>query len=54
MSLTGDPDRPPMKAGVGTADLMCGMYVAVGIQAAVHARQTLGRWPPFSGCTGSR
>jgi crotonobetainyl-CoA:carnitine CoA-transferase CaiB-like acyl-CoA transferase len=43
MSLTGDPDGPPTKAGVGIADLMCGMYAAVGILAAVHARQTSGR-----------
>jgi crotonobetainyl-CoA:carnitine CoA-transferase CaiB-like acyl-CoA transferase len=38
MSLTGDPDGPPMKAGVGIADLICGMYAAVGILAAVQAR----------------
>jgi crotonobetainyl-CoA:carnitine CoA-transferase CaiB-like acyl-CoA transferase len=43
MSLTGDPDGPPMKAGVGIADLLCGIYAAVGILAAVHARQTSGR-----------
>jgi len=43
MSLTGDPDGPPLKAGVGIADLMCGMYAAVGVLAAVHARQTSGR-----------
>jgi crotonobetainyl-CoA:carnitine CoA-transferase CaiB-like acyl-CoA transferase len=43
MSLTGEPNGPPMKAGVGIADLMCGMYAAVGILAAVHARQASGR-----------
>ena len=43
MSLTGDPDGPPMKAGVGIADLMCGMYAAVGILAAVQARHATGR-----------
>jgi crotonobetainyl-CoA:carnitine CoA-transferase CaiB-like acyl-CoA transferase len=42
MSLTGSPDGPPMKAGVGIADLICGMYAAVGILAAVTARQTTG------------
>ena len=42
MSLTGEADGPPMKAGVGIADLMCGMYAAVGILAAVTARQTTG------------
>ncbi|MBL9045885.1 MAG: CoA transferase [Tabrizicola sp.] len=43
MSLTGDPYGPPMKAGVGIADLMCGMYAAVGILAAVQARHATGR-----------
>jgi crotonobetainyl-CoA:carnitine CoA-transferase CaiB-like acyl-CoA transferase len=42
MSLTGEPDRAPMKAGVGIADLMCGMYAAVGILAAVQARHSSG------------
>lgn len=43
MSLTGDPGGPPMKAGVGIADLMCGMYAAVGILAAVQARHGSGQ-----------
>jgi crotonobetainyl-CoA:carnitine CoA-transferase CaiB-like acyl-CoA transferase len=43
MSLTGLLDGPPMKAGVGIADLMCGMYAAVGILAAVTARHASGR-----------
>lgn len=43
MSLTGAADGPPMKAGVGIADLMCGMYAAVGILAAITARQTTGQ-----------
>jgi crotonobetainyl-CoA:carnitine CoA-transferase CaiB-like acyl-CoA transferase len=43
MSLTGDPDGPPTKAGVGIADLMCGMYAALGILAAVQARHATGR-----------
>jgi crotonobetainyl-CoA:carnitine CoA-transferase CaiB-like acyl-CoA transferase len=43
MSLTGAVDGPPMKAGIGIADLMCGMYAAVGVLAAVHARQATGR-----------
>jgi crotonobetainyl-CoA:carnitine CoA-transferase CaiB-like acyl-CoA transferase len=42
MSLTGLPDGPPMKAGVGIADLLCGMYAAVGILAAVQARHMSG------------
>ncbi len=43
MSLTGDPDGPPMKAGVGIADLICGMYAVAGILAAVEARHSSGR-----------
>jgi crotonobetainyl-CoA:carnitine CoA-transferase CaiB-like acyl-CoA transferase len=43
MSLTGTPDGPPLKAGVGIADLMCGMYAVVGILAAVQARHGSGR-----------
>lgn len=42
MSLTGMADGPPLKAGVGIADLMCGMYAAVGILAAVAARHASG------------
>jgi len=42
MSLTGEAEGPPMKAGVGIADVLCGMYAAVGILAAVHARHSTG------------
>ena len=37
-SLTGDPDGPPMKVGVGIADVMCGMYATIGILAALRHR----------------
>jgi crotonobetainyl-CoA:carnitine CoA-transferase CaiB-like acyl-CoA transferase len=39
MSITGEPDRPPMKVGVGIADVMCGMYATVAILAALHHRE---------------
>jgi crotonobetainyl-CoA:carnitine CoA-transferase CaiB-like acyl-CoA transferase len=42
MSLTGDPDGAPMKVGVGIADVMCGMYAAVGILAALRHRDLTG------------
>ena len=42
MSLTGDPDGPPMKVGVGIADVMCGMYAAIGILAALRHRDATG------------
>ncbi|MFT6932466.1 MAG: crotonobetainyl-CoA:carnitine CoA-transferase CaiB-like acyl-CoA transferase, partial [Paracoccaceae bacterium] len=42
MSLTGEPDGVPMKTGVGIADVMCGMYAAVGILAALRHRDRTG------------
>ncbi|QBY02723.1 CoA transferase [Rhodophyticola sp. CCM32] len=42
MSLTGEPDGQPMKAGVGIADVMCGMYACVGILAALRHRDATG------------
>jgi len=42
MSITGAPDGPPTKVGVGIADVMCGMYAAVGILAALRHRDTTG------------
>ncbi len=42
MSLTGAPDGPPMKVGVGIADVMCGMYATIGILAALRHRDQTG------------
>ncbi len=42
MSLTGDPDGPPTKVGVGIADVMCGMYATIGILAALRHRDRTG------------
>ncbi len=42
MSLTGAPEGPPMKVGVGVADVMCGMYAAVGILSALRHRDQTG------------
>ncbi len=42
MSLTGDPAGMPMKVGVGIADVMCGMYAAIGILAALRHRDRTG------------
>ena len=39
MSVTGDPDGEPMKAGVPIADLMAGMYATVAICAALRSRE---------------
>ena len=42
MSLTGEPEREPVKVGVGIADLMCGMYAATAILAAIRHRDRHG------------
>lgn len=43
MSITGEPDGPPMKVGVGIADVMCGMYASIGILAALRHRDQTGQ-----------
>jgi len=43
MSVTGEPDRPPMKVGVGIADIMCGMYATVAVLAALRHRDQTGQ-----------
>ena len=42
MSLTGAPEGPPSKVGVGIADVMCGMYATVAILAALRHRDATG------------
>lgn len=42
MSITGAADGEPMKVGVGIADVMCGMYAAVAILAALRHRDLTG------------
>lgn len=42
MSLTGEPEGEPMKVGVGIADVMTGMYAAVGILSALRHRDRTG------------
>jgi crotonobetainyl-CoA:carnitine CoA-transferase CaiB-like acyl-CoA transferase len=43
ISVTGEPGRRGVRAGVSIADITAGMYAAFGILAALHARQTTGR-----------
>ena len=43
MSVTGEPDGSPMKVGVGIADVMCGMYAAISILAAIRHREQGGK-----------
>jgi crotonobetainyl-CoA:carnitine CoA-transferase CaiB-like acyl-CoA transferase len=43
MSLTGEPDGAPQKAGIAYADIFTGVYTAVAILAALRQRDTTGR-----------
>ena len=38
MSLTGDPDGPPYRAGISVFDVMAGLHATIGILAALHHR----------------
>jgi formyl-CoA transferase len=42
MSITGTPDGTPVKCGLPVGDLGAGMFCALGIVSAVHARQRTG------------
>lgn len=39
MSVTGEPNGAPMKAGVALSDILTGLNAAIGILAALHARE---------------
>jgi crotonobetainyl-CoA:carnitine CoA-transferase CaiB-like acyl-CoA transferase len=43
MSFTGEPDGGPMRYPIAIADMTCGMYAAMGILAALFAREKTGR-----------
>lgn len=43
MSITGEPDRPPAKAGMSIADLSTGLFAVYGILTALMAREKTGR-----------
>jgi crotonobetainyl-CoA:carnitine CoA-transferase CaiB-like acyl-CoA transferase len=42
MSVTGEPDGRPLKAGTAVVDLVCGLLAANGIQAALVERASTG------------
>ena len=42
MSITGEAAGEPMKVGVGVADVVCGLYAATGILAALRHRDATG------------
>lgn len=43
MSLTGEPDGPPVRSGIPLGDIAAGMYGVIGILAAVSEREHSGR-----------
>ncbi|SPF79723.1 CaiB/BaiF CoA transferase family protein [Pseudoprimorskyibacter insulae] len=43
MSITGDPDGQPQRAGVAITDLFTGLYSVTGILAALHQRSQTGK-----------
>jgi crotonobetainyl-CoA:carnitine CoA-transferase CaiB-like acyl-CoA transferase len=43
MSVTGEPDGPPLKVGVALVDVVAGLFAAVGILAALEHRHRSGR-----------
>ncbi len=42
MSITGDPEGPPAKVGVPLCDLVCGIYTALAVTAALREREASG------------
>ena len=42
MDLTGEPDGDPQKVGVAISDITAGLYAAIGILAALRARDASG------------
>ncbi|GAA3350807.1 CaiB/BaiF CoA-transferase family protein [Amorphoplanes nipponensis] len=42
MSLTGDPDGSPYRAGISVFDVMAGLHASIGILAALHHRDATG------------
>ncbi|WBB67904.1 CoA transferase [Micromonospora sp. WMMD812] len=43
MSLTGDPDGSPYRAGISVFDVMAGLHASIGILAALHHRGETGQ-----------
>jgi crotonobetainyl-CoA:carnitine CoA-transferase CaiB-like acyl-CoA transferase len=50
MSLTGEPDRAPMKSGPAVADIQTGLYATIGILAALRERDQSGKGQHIDVC----
>ena len=42
MSLTGEPDGPPYRAGISVFDVMTGLHGTIGVLAALNQREQSG------------
>jgi CoA:oxalate CoA-transferase len=43
MSITGEPDGPPLRPGLSLGDIAAGLYTAIGVVAALHERERSGQ-----------
>ena len=43
MSITGEPDGPPVRPGLSLGDIAAGLYTAIGVLATLHEREKSGR-----------
>ncbi|HEY4568646.1 MAG TPA: CoA transferase [Kribbella sp.] len=43
MSLTGDPDGEPFRAGISVFDVMAGLHATIGVLSALNARHETGK-----------
>jgi crotonobetainyl-CoA:carnitine CoA-transferase CaiB-like acyl-CoA transferase len=43
MDITGEPDGPPIRAGVAISDLFTGLYGVIAVEAALLARERTGQ-----------
>lgn len=41
--ITGEPDRPPARAGISIGDSLAAMHAVMGVMMALHARERTGR-----------
>ncbi len=42
MSMTGQPHSPPTRVGISIGDITAGLYLAIGLSAALHKRNSTG------------
>jgi CoA:oxalate CoA-transferase len=42
MSITGEPDGPPIRPGISQGDITAGLFTALGIVSALHERERSG------------